>query len=63
MRGSKADMETTMEEGGVAIREAVWGDMHVSFESFEEAFDATAQRQSLVCADDNYTCAWKRRWM
>ena len=54
MRGSKTDMETTMEEGGIAIREAVWGDMRVSFESFQEAFDATPFHKG--CPDDRCQC-------
>jgi hypothetical protein len=40
MRGSTVDMPVTMEEAGVVIRDAVWDDIHVSFERFTQPFDS-----------------------
>ena len=54
MRASKADMETSIEEGGIVIQEAVWGDIHVSFETFGEAFDVTPLHKG--CPDDRCQC-------
>jgi hypothetical protein len=34
MHGSKQDVPATVDAGGVVIREAEWGDMNVSLESF-----------------------------
>ncbi len=39
MRGSKADMKTSIDEGGMVIQEAVWDDTHVSFETFRDDLD------------------------
>jgi hypothetical protein len=54
MRGSKADMKKSIDEGGIVIREAVWGDMHVSFESFRDALDTTPLHKG--CPDDRCQC-------
>jgi hypothetical protein len=48
------DMEKSIDEGGIVIREAVWGDMHVSFETFQEAFDTTPLHKGLP--DDRCQC-------
>jgi hypothetical protein len=47
MRGSKADMETSIDQGGILIQEAVWGDIHVSFETFREALDTKPLHKGL----------------
>lgn len=54
MRGSKVDMEKSIDEGGIVIQETVWGEMHVSFETFREAFDATPFHKG--CPDDRCQC-------
>ena len=54
MRGSKADMKKSIDEGGIVIREAVWGDMHVSIETFREPLDATPLHKG--CPDDRCQC-------
>ncbi len=54
MRGSKADMEKSLDEGGILIQEAVWGDIHVSFETFREALDTTPLHKG--CPDDRCQC-------
>jgi len=54
MRGSKADMEKSIDEGGIVIQEAVWGDTHVSFEVFREALDTTPLHKG--CPDDRCQC-------
>jgi hypothetical protein len=54
MRASKADMAVSIEEEGATIQETVWGDMHVSFETFKEAFDATPLHKG--CPDDRCQC-------
>ncbi len=54
MRGCKADMEKSFDELGIVMQEAVWGDMHVSFEAFREAFDATPLHKG--CPDDRCQC-------
>jgi glyoxylate utilization-related uncharacterized protein len=47
-------METSMDEESVVIQETVWGDMHVSFETFRVAFDATPLHKG--CPDDRCQC-------
>lgn len=54
MRASKADMEKTIDEGGIAIHEVVWEDMHVSLETFQEALDTTPLHKG--CVDDRCQC-------
>ena len=54
MRGCKADMEKSFDELGIVMQEAVWGDMHVSFEVFREAFDVTPLHKG--CPDDRCQC-------
>lgn len=47
MRGSKTDLPVTLEMAGAKIQEVEWGDMHVSFESFEKRFDVTPLLKGL----------------
>ncbi|MEJ2547622.1 MAG: AraC family ligand binding domain-containing protein [Gemmatimonadota bacterium] len=54
MRSSRAEMETTIDEPGLRIQEAVWDDTHVSFETFREPFDATPLHVGLP--DDRCQC-------
>jgi len=54
MRASKAEMKTAFDEGGIVMKETVWGDMHVSFETFSEPFDATPFHRG--CVDDRCQC-------
>ena len=54
MRGSKNDIPVTMEELGVVLREAVWDDIHVAFETFEQALDTTPFHKGLP--DDSCPC-------
>jgi hypothetical protein len=54
MRGSKADMEKSIDEGGIVVQEAVWGDMHVSFETFQVALDVAPLHKG--CPDDRCQC-------
>ena len=54
MRGSKADMDKAIDEGGIVIQEAVWGDIHVSFETFRDALDTTPLHKG--CPDDRCQC-------
>ncbi len=39
MKSSKAELLVTYEQDGVIFREAVWGAMHVEFDTFEREFD------------------------
>lgn len=39
MRGSKKDLKTTMQTGGLEIQEAVWGRMHLGIETYKEETD------------------------
>ena len=39
MRSSREEMETTIDDPGLRIQEAVWDDTHVSFETFREPLD------------------------
>lgn len=42
MRGSKNDMQkTSFDELGVVLHETVWNDIHVAFETYQEAFDGS----------------------
>ena len=41
LRTSKKDIPTTMESKDFIIREAVWGDMHVEYGTFNVDFDVT----------------------
>ena len=54
MRGSKTDMPVTLEEAGVVIQDAVWDDLHVSFETFGQAFDSRPFHRGLP--DDCCQC-------
>jgi hypothetical protein len=54
MRGSKNDIPVTIEDAGVVIQEAVWDDIHVSFETFEQALDTTPLHRGLP--DDSCQC-------
>jgi len=47
MRSSRAEMETTIDEPGLRIHEAVWDDTHVSFEIFREELDTTPLHEGL----------------
>ena len=47
-------MPTAIDEGGILIQEAVWDDIHVSFETFEEALDTTPLHKG--CPDDRCQC-------
>ena len=54
MRGSKADMEKSFEESGIVMREAVWGDMHVCFETYREPLDTKPLDKD--CPDGRCQC-------
>ena len=54
MRSSMGDMEKSIDEGGIVVREAVWGDIHVSFETFHEALDTAPLHKGLP--DDRCQC-------
>ena len=54
MRGSKEDIPVTMEEAGAVLQQAVWDDIHVSFETFERALDSTPFHRGLP--DDLCPC-------
>ncbi len=47
-------MEKSVDEDGITIQEAVWGDIHVSFETFQEALDTTSLHKG--CPDDRCQC-------
>jgi hypothetical protein len=47
-------METTIDEAGLLIQEAVWDDTHVSFETFRESLDTTPLHKG--CPDDRCQC-------
>jgi hypothetical protein len=47
-------MERSINKGGIQIHEAVWGDLHVSFESFREALDTKSLHKG--CPDDRCQC-------
>jgi len=47
MRASKSDMEKTIDDDSIVIQEAVWGDMHVSFETFHQGFDTKPLHKGL----------------
>lgn len=54
MRSSREEMETTIEDPGLRIQEAVWDDTHVSFETFREPLDSTPLHRGLP--DDRCQC-------
>ena len=54
MRASKADMEKSIDDSSMVIQEAVWGDMHVSFETFHEELDTEPLHKGLP--DDKCQC-------
>jgi hypothetical protein len=54
MRGSKDEMKKSMDELGIVIREVVWDDIHVSFETFREALDTAPLHKG--CPDDRCQC-------
>jgi hypothetical protein len=39
MHATLHDLPVTIEDDGVVIREAEWGDLHIGHETFESAFD------------------------
>ncbi|MBM2832520.1 MAG: hypothetical protein HW414_1572 [Dehalococcoidia bacterium] len=47
MHGSKTDVPVAMEIKGVKIQEAVWDDIHVSFETYRKRFDVTPLLKGL----------------
>ena len=54
MRASKSDMEKSIEDAKMVIQEAVWGDMHVSFETFHQELDTRPLHKGLP--DDECQC-------
>lgn len=54
MRGSKTDLPKTMETDFVAVWEADWGGMHVSFETWKKTTDVTPFLKGLP--DDRDQC-------
>jgi hypothetical protein len=54
MRASKADMEKSIDDGTMVIQEAVWGEMHVSFETFHQELDTKPLHKGLP--DDECQC-------
>ena len=47
MKGSRVDLPVTLETKEVKIQEAVWGDIHVSFETYQARFDVTPLLKGL----------------
>ncbi|MBI2847908.1 MAG: cupin domain-containing protein [Chloroflexi bacterium] len=47
MHGSKRDLPVSLDQEGTKIQEAEWGDMHVSFESYDQRFDVTPLLKGL----------------
>ncbi|MBP1780030.1 MAG: hypothetical protein H6Q86_6041 [candidate division NC10 bacterium] len=54
MRGSKDDIPVAMEEAGAVIQDAVWDDIHVSFETFRDPLDTTPLHSGAP--DDSCQC-------
>jgi hypothetical protein len=54
MRGSEKDLPKTVEADEVTIRETVWGDMHVDFETYHKAMDLAPLLKGLP--DDRCQC-------
>jgi len=54
MHGSKNDIPAAIETNEVIIQEIEWGDIHVGFESYHQAFDVTPLLKGLP--DDRCQC-------
>jgi len=47
VKGSREDLPVTLETKELKIQEAVWGDIHVSFETYQARFDVTPLLKGL----------------
>lgn len=54
MRGSREDLPATIEADEAVIREAEWANIHVGFETYNEAFDLAPLLEGLP--DDMCQC-------
>jgi hypothetical protein len=54
MHAATGELQVMVEEDGVVIREAEWGDLHVGHETFETAFDVGPLLKGLP--DDMCQC-------